>query len=300
MRALIGGLIRLTTYANANDRMSAGVAISQIQMALAKSVYYLDGGWQTLVDGLARAATEAGVTLRSGVKVVRLLGGDRAAGVEAENGEAIAADAVVLATAPDVASTLASEASASLSRFAADAVPVRAACLDLELDRLPDPRSLFALGIDAPALLLGPLGRSAPRAGRQSGGARREIYGPPTRPTQGARSRATSEASGGGDAATRGELEALADLVQPGWRSVVVDARYLPKMTVAESLPTATSGGLGGRPRARLPEIANCYVAGDWVGEVGWLADASFASARDAARACIEDLARDGGRRAAA
>ena len=48
----LGALLRLSTYCNEPERMSAGVAIHQLKLALAGNVWYLDGGWQTLVDGL--------------------------------------------------------------------------------------------------------------------------------------------------------------------------------------------------------------------------------------------------------
>jgi len=287
VRQLIGGLVRLTTYANDEARLSAGLAIPQLQLALAKNVYYLDGGWQTLVDGLARAATANGVVTRSGMKVARILGDARAAGVETDAGERFRADAVVIAAGPDIAASMVGARSPALASFAATAVPVRAACLDLTLERLPEPRSTFALGIDRPLYFSvhSAVGKLAP-----SGKAVIHVakYLEP----------AGSATSGGDDA--RAELEALAELVQPGWRKLVVDARYLPKMTVAESLPLAAAGGTKARPHPRSAEVEGLYLAGDWVGDSGWLADASFASARAAAQACIADSARDGGRRAAA
>src|SRR5262249_56416679 len=46
------------------------------------------------------------------------------------------------------------------------------------------------------------------------------------------------------------ELEGLLDLVQPGWRELVVYRRFLPEMTVVNSLPLARLGGTGGRPHS--------------------------------------------------
>ena len=80
------------------------------------------------------------------------------------------------------------------------------------------------------------------------------------------------------------QLEGLLDLVQPGWREVVVDRRYLPNMVVYHALVTAEAGGTAGRPGPTVPNIANLYVAGDWVGPQGMLADAALASAKRAAQ----------------
>src|SRR5205085_9453497 len=79
------------------------------------------------------------------------------------------------------------------------------------------------------------------------------------------------------------ELEETLDQLQPGWRSVVVERRFLPDMTVAHALSTASTGGLAGRPTADVAGVDGLFVAGDWVGSEGLLADASLASARQAA-----------------
>jgi hypothetical protein len=95
-------------------------------------------------------------------------------------------------------------------------------------------------------------------------------------------------AAGEGDArADQRELEGLLDLIQPGWRDAVVEHRFLPNMLVSNALPTAAAGGLRGRPDVAVPGTAGVYVAGDWVGPEGLLADASLASARRAAEAIV-------------
>ena len=76
------------------------------------------------------------------------------------------------------------------------------------------------------------------------------------------------------DAANR--LEALLDLMQPGWREVIVEKRFLPKMTVTHAVVPP-----GGRPTdVDMLAMQNVYVTGDWVGPVGMLSDTSLASAR--------------------
>jgi phytoene dehydrogenase-like protein len=84
------------------------------------------------------------------------------------------------------------------------------------------------------------------------------------------------------------ELEQLLDLMQPGWRGVMVERRFLPHMTVYHALPTATMKGLAGRPEPTISGINNLYIAGDWVGAEGMLADASLASAKQAAMLLLQ------------
>jgi hypothetical protein len=70
--------------------------------------------------------------------------------------------------------------------------------------------------------------------------------------------------------------------MQPGWREYVVHRRYMPSMTVSNALVP---------PRAPRPPVttgvSGLYLAGDWVGDEGLLSDASFASARAAAKAIL-------------
>jgi phytoene dehydrogenase-like protein len=84
--------------------------------------------------------------------------------------------------------------------------------------------------------------------------------------------------------AVRAELETFLDRLQPGWREQTLTMRYLPGMTVAQSLPCADESGLAGRPGVVFPDSPHTFLAGDWVGPEGMLADASAASAAEAAR----------------
>ena len=59
----LGALFRLSTYGDDPEQMSAGAALDQLKLALAGNVWYLDGGWQTLVDGLRDRAA----SYRSGI-----------------------------------------------------------------------------------------------------------------------------------------------------------------------------------------------------------------------------------------
>ena len=49
------------------------------------------------------------------------------------------------------------------------------------------------------------------------------------------------------------------------------------------AMVTAAAGGTAGRPGPAVPGVRGLFVAGDWVGAEGLLADASVASAARAA-----------------
>ncbi|MEL6985611.1 MAG: NAD(P)-binding protein, partial [Actinomycetota bacterium] len=60
-RALLGGIINLSTYNAAADRASADAAAAQLQIALDPGVHYVHGGWGTIVEGLSARAAARGV-----------------------------------------------------------------------------------------------------------------------------------------------------------------------------------------------------------------------------------------------
>ncbi len=268
VRNLVAALVRVSSYTNAADRMSAGAALTQMRAALTNLVTYLDGGWQVLVDGLRQAAQAAGVRIVTGTRVTAIDHDGGVRGVRLEDGTLAAAGAVIITGSPAGARDLVGDGAPSLARWAGDAIPIKAACLDLGLSRLPDPRARFALGIDRPHYFsvhsavakLSPAGTAMIHVAKY------------LNPTESHDPKAEER-----------ELEGVLDLVQPGWREVVVERRFLPSMVVANAVVTAAAGGLAGRPGPAVPDVPNLYVAGDWVGADGMLADATLASAKQAA-----------------
>jgi hypothetical protein len=54
VREILHTVIRLSTYSNLPEVLSAEVAVMQLQLALGKGVIYLDRGWEQLVEALAQ------------------------------------------------------------------------------------------------------------------------------------------------------------------------------------------------------------------------------------------------------
>jgi phytoene dehydrogenase-like protein len=269
VRELLLALARLATFTHDPDRVSAGAVLEQLRLGR-KGVLYLHGGWQTLVEGLRQVAVAAGAQVVTAAPVTSVERNTAVTGLRLADGARVRARAVVIAAGgPREALRLLGDGAApSLAAWAAATVPVKAACLDVALARLPRPRALFALGIDAPLY-----------ASVHSAVAR-------LAPTGGALLHTLRYRSPDGPADARGderELERLLDRLQPGWRDHVVDRRFLPDMTVSHALVTAPGGGTGGRPGTPIAEVPGVFIAGDWVGDEGLLADAALASARRAA-----------------
>jgi phytoene dehydrogenase-like protein len=267
-RQVFEALVRLTTYTAEHDRLSIDAAATQFRIGARGSVRYLDGGWRSLVRALRAAAERAGAVVAAGDRVLEVEHDDRVRAVRLASGRRLRVDGAVLAVGgPGAARALTGDGPGAevLARWEAQAVPVRAACLDLALSRAPRPR-LYAIGLDEPtyASVHSTWGALAP-------------------PGSALVHTAWYLREGDAPEAARARLEALLDLAQPGWRGLIVHERFLPRMEVTAGMPLASAGGLPGRPGPLVPGVEGLAVAGDWVGGEGLLADASFASAERAA-----------------
>jgi phytoene dehydrogenase-like protein len=272
-RALLETLSRISTYGNAPDLMSAEILLRQYQNYSGDNVFYLDGGWQSLVDGLVNLMAALPVTIRLRERVVSLA--ETATGIQLAlaDGSRRRAGAAILAVEPEIAADLLPGAS-----LQTEGQPVLAACLDVALRRLPDESFYFAAGLDKPyyysvhtaAANLAPAGHALIHIAK---------YLAP---------------EGAEATADEAELTALLDQLQPGWRAELSHKRFLPHLRVVSRLTTAASGGLAGRQPVTITGHDRIFLAGDWVGPEGWLADASVASALAAAHAA-EGLANPSG-----
>jgi phytoene dehydrogenase-like protein len=273
---------RITTYANDVETQSAGATLTQLQIAFAGGVIYLDGGWQTLVNSLTEAAHDAGVNILIGKRVTRIENVDNNISqpwlVHLSDGSTNSFQALIMAVGPKDVYDLLKQSSVASSAFLSQIVkrtnPVRAATLDIALTTLPKPNIFGAYGVDNPLYLSthSAFARLAP-----NGGALIHVMkylGSSMQPDP---------------KADREELEKLMDLVQPGWRKVVVKERFLPNMIVSNALVDASQGGIYGRPDVKVPGTENLYIVGDWVGPEGMLADASLSSAKRAAEMVLQE-----------
>lgn len=275
-RQLARVIFRVSTYCADFERLSAAAAIVQVQRALGTGVRYVDGGWSTIVDQLRAQAIAAGVQLRTSARVTGI---ERAAGESDESvhltlasGEMISARAAVLAVEPEHAAEWLPSSAASRLRALR---PVRAACLDLVLRALPQPRRLVAFGVDAPLYA-----SVHTYWAKLADGGTQVVH-------------LAKYLMEDADAANADrELEQMFDVLQPGWREQLIHRRFLPKMTVMHALPGAEQGGLAGRPSPRVDEMPGVFLAGDWVGHEGMLLDAALSSARAASSAVSEHLRR--------
>ncbi len=272
---IIKTIFRLNTYANDPDIQSIGPVLHQIYLGSRAGVMYLDGGWQTLIDGLITVAKNTNARIVMGKKATKIKRTDSSEWqVLLSDKTEVSAKIVVIAAGPNDAYSLFddNERPDVLSKAAKEAKPVRLVCLDVALSSLPDKDALFALGVDRPLYFsvhsayakLAPEGGALIHVAKYLGSS----IEPKPREDQ-------------------PELEEFLDLLQPGWREVLVKKRPLPNMVVSNALVTAADGGLGGRPDPRIAD--NLYIVGDWVGKEGLLSNASVASAKRAAQLILNE-----------
>jgi len=268
VRDAVASIARVSTYANAPERASAGATVAQIQRAAGAGVLYLDGGWQTLVDGLERVAVAAGVRIVRAAPVASIVrSSGTVRGVTIAGGERVMGQAVLLATGPATARALLGNPT-----LGAALVPAHAACLDLGLTSLPHPERLIAFGLDEPTYFS--VHSAVARLAERGATVHLMKYLDPDAPEDAA--------------AAEADLEHVADRVQPGWRDRVETRRFLPNLVASNAIVVAG----GRRPAVDASGLPGAYLAGDWVGEEGMLADATIVSARAAAGRIAEDLRR--------
>jgi glycine/D-amino acid oxidase-like deaminating enzyme len=252
----VAGLgIRTSTYSAAFDQLSADVAITAMQ---APGVRYIDGGWQTLVDGLSRGLAIESASVTS-------VGDGEVVGTNSSGEQRWKATTVVLAVGtPQATSALVSGLSLSA------APPIEAASLDVGSARPSAHQIVLSVeeplyfSSHTPAANLAPSGSYVFHA---------EWYYAPE------------------ESIDHRELKARLErhLVNSGVSlDSILASRYLHRMTVVGALPTAQLGGMGGRPSVDTCTDRSVLMVGDWVGPEGQLADAAFASAEQAAHALVK------------
>jgi len=264
--ALVRMLARVATYTNAPDLVDARAVLTNMALALTDGVWYLDGGFQRLVDGLLATCERRGVTVVSGdegrVAHVEVIADDRVV-VDLGNRWITTRTAVLAAGGPDQAIRLIGSPPPGWTGLGPSPT---AACLELGLRRLPHHRVVF--GVDEPTYLsthcppadLAPPGHAVVHVMR---------YQPvdDTMPVDDQRALLHEVATSAGIDADD-----------------IVEERFLARMVVTGPLPTAVGGGLAGRPPVEVPDHPGMLVAGDWVGPTGLLSDAAVASGAEAGR----------------
>jgi phytoene dehydrogenase-like protein len=196
--------LRTATYSLEFDHLSAKVALRQLASTIKPGVFYLNGGWQTIVDGLARRAESQGVTLLMNAKVDHI--------------RDLQADGIVIATDRQTAQRL------SGLTFE-PSIGAYAACLDLCLAGLPPAAPTVAFAADRPlyySVHSAVADLAPPNCALVH--VMKYLSETPVDPKS-----------------VRSELEEFADTVMPGWRTLLRHDRFLPHLMVTAAIPTTAA-----------------------------------------------------------
>ena len=270
-RLFLDMLVRTTTYAADPYRLSADAVTTYIRAGIWPGVVYPNDGWAQLVQRLMHAAKRRGVTVHTG-RVLDVRAERSGVVVRTETGDALCArTAVVAAGTPDSCASLIEDRPPAWQGLGP---PARIACVDLGLRR--DPGVSVLISLDGPLYL----SRHAPPAELASGDGAVVHVMRYLRPDEHLTRDAAQE-----------ELAAHARMAGIDVRAAE-ERRYLHEMTACSALPVPERGGMHGRPPVDTG-LESLFVAGDWVGPTGHLAEAALASGAAAgAAAAVTSRAR--------
>ncbi|PGL71560.1 NAD(P)/FAD-dependent oxidoreductase [Bacillus sp. AFS055030] len=273
VKNLILTFIRVATFTSNSELISAGVAIGQLRSA---KVIYINGGWQSIVNDLTKKASQLGVTIQNSTVVSKITGSFPNINLILKNDTTINTSCLLSTINPiDLVKLIDGPIADSFSQKCNQMIPVKAACLDLVMNGLPNPKLNFALGVDQPWYFSNH--SSVAKLSNKEG----EIVVHLMKYLN-----SVNETDSSKD---EEELEGVLDLLQPGWRDYVISRRYLPKLIVSNDIK---------KPFHKLDNnVTNnefgsegIYVAGDWVGEKELLLNASLTSVKNATKLINEKL----------
>ncbi|MDR6226714.1 phytoene desaturase family protein [Desmospora profundinema] len=264
-RHLFYAICRIVTYSNDRSRLPADVVYKQLTQSLKGGVFYVDGGWQTIVRGLRNQAVQLGVSIRNRHSVTSIEPMEEKLRIRLTDGGTMEAPTVLTTVGPEQTYRMVKEADrTALGLWKQKARPLMAACLDLGLKRLPKPNHHLAIGLDQPIFFT-----NHSRASSLSEDGTIVVH----------LIQYLDEEIGNPKANER-QLEQIMDLLHPGWRNEVVARQYLPQIAVMNDMPRVGERMLFG---PTVPEVPGLYIAGDGAGHGEMLADAALASAKRAA-----------------
>lgn len=269
VRHVFYALCRTSTYDIDPDQQAASAVIKQVQLGM-KGVLYIDGGWQTIVEHLGMKAEEIGVDILKNNTVTSIDFKEKHH-IQFTDGEKLEVPYVIVTAGPEQTFKLVKGAEQNiLQKWKEQARPLYAACLDVALNKLPNPNHNFAIAVDQHILFSNH--SRASKLNNNGSSVLQLIKYLGTEKNSNAK-------------INKQELEVVMDLMQPGWRENVIAHQFLPQMTVVHDTFTVNDSHYFG---PSIPEIPGLYIAGDGTGHGEMLVDAAFASSKRAAHSIIE------------
>jgi predicted NAD/FAD-dependent oxidoreductase len=175
-------------------------------------------------------------------------------------------DCIVAAPPKEALKIINGSENTSLQTWSDQSIPITASCIDLGMKTLPNPINQFTIGLDQSLFFT-----NQSRAAKLSEDGTLVVslvkyHNPMDQSIH--------------PQTEKNQLEAVMDLLHPGWRKEVVEQQFLPKITVVHDFPHVNRLE---NPNPAIPQMKGIYIAGDWCGHEELLSDAAVASGKRAA-----------------
>lgn len=273
VQSLLYVLSRLSTYSHCPEKVSAKVMVTHLKIAMG-GVLYLHGGWQTIIDQLHNKAVITGVQVKTHTSVKQMKPTEHdGIKITLSNNEEIFSKYVISTIGPlELTNLLDTTVNVEANQIFSQLTPIKGASLDISLSRLPQPKKLFALGINEP--LYYSVHSTVAHLSENGHNTILHVfkyYHPDDEPIHAN--------------TVRNELEQFLETLQPGWKEYVVESRFLPNIIVNQRLPLVGHEQHFQRSETHIPGL---YLAGDWTSPDYILSDGASFSGKQAAEEIIQ------------
>ncbi|SDY02381.1 Phytoene dehydrogenase-related protein [Evansella caseinilytica] len=274
-RALLYTFSRLACYLNAPKLVNAGIVFRQLKASLGGAIY-VNGGWQSVIQQLRDRAEQAGAFIMTActAEEITLSGPVKHVTVTDSTGtRQLAANTIISTIPPQVVLRIVKGIHETpMAKMLAACQPVKAACLDVTLNKLTRPGNHFTLDIDH-ALYFSNHSKAA-----------RLTHNPDEQVIHVMQYLAPGQTAEPAELQTT--LENFLEKNQPGWKRHITTQRFLPNLTVSWRLPTVGSEDLLEKT-LRDRNDSGFILAGEWTTNKHLLAEAALYTAKKAANNII-------------
>lgn len=272
VQSLLYLLGRLTSYCHAPDQVSAKVVLTHLKSAALGGVLYIDGGWQTIVDQLHNKAVMNGVDIQTHHTVKLIEQTEQESFQLTLSNDEQMISKYVLYTADPKALNLLLDGKINLSHLN-QTKPIKGAAFDVALTKLPNPKKLYAMGLNAPLYFAVHSIYARLSEDRKSVVLHVFKYYQPDEEIDGA--------------TVQKELEQFLEKMQPGWQNYLITSRFIPQITVNHRLPQIGDEQKLLNATSMIPRL---FIAGDWAHPDFILSEGAVSSGKLAAEEIMKEM----------
>ncbi len=272
VQSLLYLLGRLATYCDSPKMVSGKVMLLHLK-AVMRGVLYLDEGWQTIIDQLHNNAVTSGVQVQTRKTIKQIVP------IEQEQFKLVLSDEEVIfgkyvlsTVGPNELNQMLGEHSpfSQIDSFT-KIESVKGATFDVALTQLPNPKKLFAMGIEDPIYFS--VHSNYARLSDDDKSIVIHVF------------KYLNANDNIDRKKIKSELEQFLEKIQPGWKSYVITSRFIPQITVNQRLPQIGDEQMLQCSKSKIPGL---YIAGDWASPNSILSEGAVTSGKQAAEEIVK------------